>query len=329
MGVARKWNFPDNIVDSMRPLEKAPRNRSSFYSDKLRALSELSNSLADVVRSPTAEGRKNGLAALVEKFGAGVDVTEASLTELVQESVEALVLESELLGFKVNKSPFFDAARSWAPAEGDAPAPDATETLVGQTQLNVADPTRMYGAGGEVALGKRQAVLAAGVQDITTTLAVEHNRSDVLRIILETMYRGIGFTRVLLCIHDVSQGMLRARFGFGADVDELVGRKFAIPVNGPRDIFFASTSQGVDICIEDIDAERIRKHVPSWYREAVKARGFVLFPIAINKKPVALIYADASDPAVLQFSPEELSMLKTLRNQAVLAFMQRSGPDQH
>jgi hypothetical protein len=57
--------------------------------------------------------------------------------------------------------------------------------------------------------------------------------------------------------------------------------------------------------------------------EVVKARGFVLFPIVVNKKPVALIYADANDPAVLRFSPEELSMLKTLRNQAVLVVKQK------
>ncbi len=323
MGVARKWNFPDNIIGSMRPLMEAPRNRSAFDANKLRALSDLSNGLSDVVRSGTGEARKKGLAALVEKFGGAIDITATDLTEVVQESVKALVSEAEILGFKSRKSPFFDAARSWVPAEGKTAAPDAAETLVGQTQLNVADPTKMFGAGGHVTMSKRQAVLAAGVQDITTTLAVEHDRNDVLRIILETMYRAIGFTRVLLCIHDAAHGTLRSRFGFGADVDELVSSGFAIPLTGSRDIFFAATSQGVDICIDDIDAERIRQHVPSWYRDAVKARGFVLFPIIVNKKPVALIYADANDPAVLRFSPEELSMLKTLRNQAVLVVKQK------
>ena len=39
---------------------------------------------------------------------------------------------------------------------------------------------------------------------------------------------------------------------------------------------------------------------------------------------VGLIYADSSSPATLHFSVEELGLLKTLRNQAVLA-MRQSG----
>jgi len=50
----------------------------------------------------------------------------------------------------------------------------------------------------------------------------------------------------------------------------------------------------------------------------------VLFPIMVGKRPVALIYADTDDPAVLKFQPEELNLLKTLRNQAVLAFRQKT-----
>jgi len=39
---------------------------------------------------------------------------------------------------------------------------------------------------------------------------------------------------------------------------------------------------------------------------------------------VGLIYADSNSPATLHFSAEELGLLKTLRNQAVLALRQYS-----
>ena len=67
----------------------------------------------------------------------------------------------------------------------------------------------------------------------------------------------------------------------------------------------------------------IKAHVPAWYRKSFNARGFLLFPINVNGKVVAMIYADAMDSAKLRFAPEDLALLKTLRSQAVLAIKLR------
>jgi hypothetical protein len=75
----------------------------------------------------------------------------------------------------------------------------------------------------------------------------------------------------------------------------------------------------VDICIDDIDNAKVRAHVPSWYREAVPGKSMVLLPIMINKRIAALLYGDADRAGTLALGSEELSLLKTLRNQAVLA----------
>jgi hypothetical protein len=45
----------------------------------------------------------------------------------------------------------------------------------------------------------------------------------------------------------------------------------------------------------------------------------VLLPIMINKRIAALLYGDADRAGTLALGSEELSLLKTLRNQAVLA----------
>jgi hypothetical protein len=100
--------------------------------------------------------------------------------------------------------------------------------------------------------------------------------NDVLRIILETMYRAIGFDRVLLSTLDAHQQALRCRFGFGADTEAIVQKGVSVPL--------------------DVD----------------------------RKRTVGLIYADSNSPAALHFSAEELGLLKTLRNQAVLAMRRHS-----
>jgi hypothetical protein len=51
-----------------------------------------------------------------------------------------------------------------------------------------------------------QAILTAGIQDISNTLVDGFKLNDILRIILETMYRAMGFKRVVLCIRDAKAG---------------------------------------------------------------------------------------------------------------------------
>jgi GAF domain-containing protein len=137
------------------------------------------------------------------------------------------------------------------------------------------------------------------------------------------MYRGIGFARVLLFLLDPGSKSLRCRLGFGADAEALVRRGVSMPLERGRDIFGAALMQGADVCIEDLDSEKVKAYVPEWYRKAIRARGMVLLPIVSGKRTVGLIYADAETPAVLRFLPEELNLLKTLRNQALLAMRQR------
>ena len=78
-----------------------------------------------------------------------------------------------------------------------------------------------------------------------------------------------------MLIRDPKTNSLRARFGFGDESIRSSTR--AVPLNGPRDIFYASISQGADLCLADIDVEKIRPHVPQWFRDLIKTRGWSCF----------------------------------------------------
>jgi GAF domain-containing protein len=168
-----------------------------------------------------------------------------------------------------------------------------------------------------------QAILTAGIQDISNTLVDGFKLNDILRIILETMFRAMGFKRVVLCIRDAKAGCMQGRFGFGPNANE-VAKAFRFPLSFTPDIFHAATSKGVDILISDINDPKIAARVPDWYRKAVPAHSFVLFPLNIKGNPVALIYADRDEPGGISIPENELSLLRTLRNQAILAIKQGS-----
>ncbi|MEO8040486.1 MAG: GAF domain-containing protein, partial [Betaproteobacteria bacterium] len=233
--------------------------------------------------------------------------------------------DAAVLNLKTANSPFFRQAQQWS-AEG-APASDGSITQDLATAMEstlLVEPARELATNSQLDTSQRQAILTAGIQDITDALVGNFALNDVLRIILETMYRGMGFTRVMLCVRDAASGTLKSRFGFGEDVDQIIKTGFSIPLAPAKDVFHASISQGADIYIEDVNGEKIRDHIPAWYRNRITAESLALFPVILNKKPVGMFYGDSTHARALRFSAEELSLLKTLRNQAVLAIKSQS-----
>jgi GAF domain-containing protein len=126
---------------------------------------------------------------------------------------------------------------------------------------------------------------------------------------------------VLLCIKDGHHNTMCGKFGFGDAVQERV-KAFAFSMTAPPDVFLVALQNNADILITDIDEPNIATRIPDWYRQHVAARTFVLFPIAVKGKPIGLIYADRENPGEIAIPERELSLLKSLRNQAVLAIRQ-------
>jgi hypothetical protein len=133
----------------------------------------------------------------------------------------------------------------------------------------------------------------------------------------------MGFKRVLLCLKDVRSGQMIGRFGFGPDSTEII-KVLRFPLNKDPDVFQLSLSKGLDIIITDIDDPKIATRIPLWFRERLLAKTFVLFPLVMKGNPVALIYCDKDKAGSIAIPERELKLLKTLRNQALLAIKQQS-----
>jgi serine/threonine protein kinase len=321
LGVARAWHFPERIRNTLKRVTEQRVSKPQIDEQRLRALAELTSATTDCMRESDPARRRNRLAALATQFGEALNVSETVLTEATRTAAQALSVDSGLLQFKPAQSPFYEMLSNWGrAANAEQPRDDTIDVAL-------ADPTLVQPAvpvAGGTSSATNQAILTAGIQDITNTLVGDYELNDLLRMILETMYRGMGFTRVLLCVRDPAHNALRARFGFGADIDQMIKRGFAVPLSATRDAFYAAISQGVDVFIEDVNGEKIKDHIPEWYRKLVPARSLVLFPLIIAKKPVGLFYADRDPGHAMELGSAELNLLKTLRNQALLAIKQHS-----
>jgi hypothetical protein len=93
---------------------------------------------------------------------------------------------------------------------------------------------------------------------------------------------------------------------------------------GTPDLLSAVCSKGADTMISDATEARIASRLPSWYLNSVNAPTFLLLPLTIKAKPFGLIYADKAEKGGMALDDKELALLRTLRNQAVMAFRQSS-----
>jgi hypothetical protein len=303
----------------MRPLSLDKAHRPRTDEQRLQALAGLATGVTRALREKEPARQRAQLTTLAAHLGEGLGISEQQLIAAARRAAEELARDAALTDIKPSASPLYrsiaDWARKQAGADAGAAAAGSLQAALGAAVLVSAPPSPLPDG------AAAQSVLAAGIQDITNTLAGSFQLNDVLRMILETMYRAVGFTRVLLCIRDPAANALRGRFGFGADIDQILKRGFSIPLAPARDAFHAAISQGADIFIADVDGDQIRDHIPAWYRALIPARSLLLFPVLINGKPVGLLYAD-SDAGAIELGSAELNLLKTLRNQAVLAIKQ-------
>jgi GAF domain-containing protein len=332
MGIARNWGFPDQLVQSMKALAGDKIRNSSVPAERLRALAGFSNELCDVVlNTPDAE-RSRALAKLAARFGDCLPLSQKQLSGLMEKSLHEIGQFALAVNVNLKQSAFAQQASKWLGIAALANEPDAVpqpDEAASQTALDAAvlhEHATIHAHAGDASAPRTpeqiQSVLTSGLQDVSNSLIDDKvSLNDILRMILETMYTGMGFAHVLLCIKDGRHNTMCGKFGFGDAVQERV-KAFAFSLTAPPDVFLVALQNNADILITDIDEPNIATRIPDWYRQHVAARTFVLFPIAVKGKPIGLIYADRANPGEIAIPERELSLLKSLRNQAVLAIRQ-------
>jgi len=337
IGVARSWGFPELMVGSMRSLPAGLVKNPANNHEKQRVLAGLADRLCTVFEQVPAEQHSAELLKIRQRFGDSIPFDNEQLEHAVKRSLDEVVGYTAAIRLNLQQSALGRQISAWSSAQGsgEMPAPDegADDDIPGQlTQTLVIAPDdagprpQTTGTTGEAGTSgpsaeETQSILNAGIQDITRSLVEDYALADILRIIVETMYRGIGFQHVLLCIKDARNNSMKAKFGFGPNIEEIIS-SFKFPLGGKRDIFEVALSRGADILISDIREPKISSHIPAWFGKAVAAETFILFPLVIKNVPVGLIYADRALAGELVIPENILSMLRALRNQAVLAIKQ-------
>ncbi|MFN3295341.1 protein kinase domain-containing protein [Caldimonas sp.] len=323
IGVARHWGLPETLQRSMRKLAAdAPLKKPDTPGERLRLLACAANDLADAVLHTARADHVDALKTVAARYVAALGLSDREVLGAVQRSRERMAemvpaMDIQIAPGSRSERLLNTHAGAAAPGHADGLGAHDLDTVV---LTHAGEPQ----AGPEPLPDRAAQVLAAGIQDVSNALVENCRLNEVLRMILEAMYRSLGFQRVLLCLRDARSGTMIGRFGLGGDAAQ-VAAQFRIDLApSSTDLFALVCKKGADTLISDATAPSLAERLPEWYRRHIDAPTFLLLPLMLRQAPLGLIYADKAHSGAISVGERELSLLRTLRNQAVMAFKQAS-----
>lgn len=327
MSIAKEWHFPHKIVHSMhrmRGIEILP-NPSDL--DKLNSIATLANELAAILEAGADHaGTEQRIDELLKSFKNHFGNIKESVVAWINTSIQDMTALSDIFSLDKSGILFNKQLVKW---RGETVTDPAALTVASATDDFLTDSLKTIDVIFESErVDSPESIFTKGIQDINNSILSNFSLNDIIRIVLETMYRGMqlsGQSKALFLIKDPQAQLMQIRFGFGSDIEELK-KWFRVAYGDAGDLFTMAIVRQNDLVVKDVEAPDIKKLLPQWYRSRISTDIFlVLLPIVINNKPIGMFYVEGERGGFQKISGGHLNYLKILRDQTVMAIKQKQG----
>lgn len=277
---AAHWGLPRNLISGMRRVEPAERGEQFGHDDWLAALGTMSTRAADALWSDDESGAER-VNALAESFSSMLGVAPAGIMIAIDRAKEEAA--SDLTIAPLAK-----------PAEKRARQVAATRKRMAGNKILMSGVADMRDAGPNATAGQ------------------------MISMALETMHKGLSFTRSFAFLRNRREGRYTARIGLGEDAKAMLPKLAFDDVYEPN-VFHAALGSDRVIFIENAQDPKFAVKLPGWWKGTLsEARCFVVIPLCAHGQPAGFIYGewDGSFPSVI-LSQTEFALLNDLRGLVV------------
>jgi hypothetical protein len=325
MEIAKEWNLSDGIVKSMVPFSEEEVEKPQSEIDVLRGISNFSNEICEIIHYTEKDPQKRAFEKTTKKFEKIIPISTEQLKELLDSTIPEVKKMASMLKIPISsiiqKMMTAPENRDGRGETEDKSSLTVVDNADPKDSISIASPETSVAASHSPQSDELESVIINGIQEITGTLAEDYTFNDLIAMVVEILYRGFTFDRVLFCMMSPKKPWITARFGLGKDLKRLLGT-FGFRISGTSDVFNVAVTQNQDVRIKDSNAARIRSRIPQWYRKIVNAPSFIIYPIFVDKICLGFLYADREDEG--EPIPEKyLNYMKTLRNQLVIGINQK------
>jgi len=304
IAVGETWELPTEIVESMHPLPPGEVKKPISQTDTLKHVAGFSNEYTDLISTTKPGDRRQSFDNLASRFSNTISISRGQMEEILSNSIDEMKKYAKLVDLDLTDSAIFKKANNWTPQKKDEASDTLDEVTAEREKAKSEEETR------------RENIIHA-IQEITETTLENGSFNDILVMVMETIFTGFGFSRVMFCFINRSRTSINARFGFGGDAETIINR-LSIPLGGDKDIFNQALKQHKDLIITDVNDDECKNLIPSWYRQEYSKKSMLVYPIVVKNIPLGILYIDSITPASF-CDDTQLSLIKTLRNQITLA----------
>jgi HD-like signal output (HDOD) protein len=357
--VARQWGWPDSLSQSLRRHYPTDPTQAAGPEEYMRMLctasTELSGRLQALPAGATEEARAEAVTGCLRRFaegyGGALSLDVEQWPEHGVKSLEGWDSLSVVLGFKEAPAKPGKAARSGAaPAGGRregtdrrtaadrrAPTSGSAQAAPGASAGSAAAKSSSGSAPASpaprdkpprkpnlAAQERMTSGLSQALASVSQWALAETPFDQVLDQTAQALLDALEAQRVIVCLRQASAGALIGRTGKGKRA-QAVAACFRVPLQPAQDVFSILCAHGKDTLISDTTDPVVAQRLPSWYRKEVDAGTFLLLPLMLGPQAMGLIYADNAVPDTLHVGEQELTLLKALRNQLVMAMRLRGA----
>lgn len=323
--VLREWQIPDTIVAALNPLPPGALHPVKTRQEWMQQVASFSTAATALISRAAAGGTDAAGKALLDRFGAALNLDREALDKLFA----TVARETQALSHQIYP-PRAAIAESEPEADHLAAADEeaAEQGLPAELLMTMIEDGSALPADSRHPSGKPVnacAQLMAGVQDVTEMMASGRCKAnDLIVLVLETIYRSMGFRFATICLKDIKTNQFRARMSLGEkNTDRQDG--FLFPVASSRNLFHLAMENDADLMISDASAAKIRDLIPAWHRALLPdARSFIILPLVVQKKPFGFFYADRVTPAPEGVPPDETALIRILKTQVLAALASRN-----
>ncbi len=332
--VAGQWGWPEELQLALRRLEPRDPEAPVGHDERLRVACTAANHLArQMLEIEDPQALEACLAQFTEAYGIPLGLDVEHLTPIVERSRQQWADLAVMLGMSVpgiakagaNNKAGAAGTASKAPARPGAAAP---AKATASSQVHAAQPAKAPApapvrprAPVPAAVG---AALSVALEAISQRAMSDAPLGEVLQFVMAQLQQSLQLQRVVVCLRDSASGELRGRLGSGERAQQLAPM-FRVPMRPPGDLFGLLCTKGADTLISDASDALIAKSLPGWFHQQVKAPTFLLLPLTLGQQPLGLIYGDRAHANSLQVGDAELTLLKAMRNQLVMAMRLRGA----
>ena len=316
--VLRQWQIPVTIIKALTPL---PANSVRIAVNRQDWLQQVASFSAEVVMLLSHDGQASATLmtrTLLARYGTALNLNPNSLQELMKRVAE----ETRNLTNTLSPLPIVAAETDTYLSEEVSSTEHALDDFLLLTEEPEINRVQQRHPSGKP-MNARQ-LLLAGVQDVSEMVASGRCKAnDLIMLVLETLYHGMGFRFAAACIKDVKSQQFRARISLGQR-NELLQAQFVFPFAGEHDVFHLAMQNDVDILISDARPPKVQALIPPWHKQLLPdAASFIILPIVVKQQSFGLIYADRTCVATEGISAEEAALIKTLKAQIMAALATR------